>query len=321
MESKAERAFVIPCALVGAVVAGCAVDMDTSSADQAPPEHEIVVERGDKLAAYFELDAAREGFEDEPPLSPAERVEALSVLQGLGIDVSRARYFDNDWVIAEDVIHDARKLLREEQAHAEVQVDKGYWIRNATPVSNYQPIHLVGDPSFPLSWGWAFVVIAGATDWHERTNVKFTTDGAPPGATVMRFRQMPFRDFLGPGFECLLGLAGAPNGGNPGVVAINTTFDCTDPVIPAACRVSFANVSWDMAVHTMTHEIGHALGFAHPAESNGQRIGGTALAFLPNNPSYPSVMWGDPNGCFPGNANVTLGLSDDDVASAAAKYP
>jgi hypothetical protein len=73
-----------------------------------------------------------------------------------------------------------------------------------------------------------------------------------------------------------------------------------------------------------THAIGHALGFGHPADPAApgvNHISGTQSAADPNLPSYPSMMWGGTRGCFTGSGNVTLGLSNDDVASANVKYP
>lgn len=289
----------------GLAAAGCA---DPAATDVRDPGADAPV------PSWFKLEGTRIGFEDEPALTATERKAAKSILEVSGVDVSKARWFTNDWLLADDhVFYDARRVLRE----AEEDVEKGYFWKDATLVDRYWDIYFTNDPSYPLDIHFLTVFVSAMNAWTNSTSIGFANDQTDPGP-VMVMQMGPF----GADMNCYLGWSTGPSGGQPGIVAINSDFNCNVPEIPAACRASDPwSLSMDQQVHAATHEIGHALGFSHPLDTGSSRIPFTRAATNGDNPTYRSMMWGGANGCYTGTGNVTLSLSSDDVASANRKYP
>ncbi len=298
--------LVVSCA----AVAGCA-DMEVPPSDSEAAQAPAV--------SLLHLAAVRQSADAKIALTNDERDQAMSILRVRGVDVSSARYVGEDWLMVDDLIYDARGLLHE----ANGNVDKGYFWQSAVLVSGYKQIHVAGDPNLPpnATWTWAFVT--GGADWNAKTHVGFTTAAPGSGATVLWVQAGSFAAAFGPGYDCLAAATLVPSGGQPGIIAINTSFHCTNTSVPAACRVAtLDSLSWDEKVHVATHEMGHSLGFAHPLDPSpvGVHIVNTATAINTNTPTYPSMMWGGTGSCYTGTGNVTLGLSSDDVASSNAAY-
>lgn len=269
------------------------------------------------LNALFGRDSVDRGA----PLRADERDEVLSILRVQGVDVTQARFSADDWVLADgDVLYDARNVIRSAQG----EIEKGYFWKTAVTVTKYNDIHVGADPTFPPDAIWTWATVYGGANWNASTHVIFNTVAPPPGAAVLTVMALPFNIFVGPGNDCLAALTAVPTTGQPGTIALNTSFHCTDTRVPVQCRVAtLDSLSWDEMVHLATHEMGHSLGFGHPADPTApgvNLISGTHSASDPNTPSYPSMMWGGLGSCYTGSGNVTLGLSTDDVASANAKY-
>jgi hypothetical protein len=262
------------------------------------------------------------------PLTADERKEVLSILRVQGVDVSQAQYTADDILMTDgDLMFDARRVLES----AREDVEKGYFWKNTSIVSNYTDIHVAPNPTYPPDAIWTWAVVYGGSDWNAHTHVAMSTAAPGPNSAIMTVWAFDFAGLWDPAKVCNPAWTFAPSGGQPGYVLLNTTYHygpggCTNQSMPQPCRVaSLDSFTWDQMVHITTHEMGHSLGFAHPADNSGpgeDHIPGTQSAANPDNPTYPSVMWGGLNGCYPsGNANVTAGLSADDIASANAKYP
>lgn len=294
--------YVAVCLAFGLAAVGCVSPVATD------PEADA------KIPAWFKIEETRRGFEDEPALTATDRKVVKSILEVSGVDVSNARWFENDWVLADDhVFYDARRVLRE----AEEDEEKGYFWTGATLVDRYWDIYFTIDPVYQLDLHFLSIFVTAMNEWTDRSSIGFTQNQTEPGPVLVA-GMGPFGDEM----DCYLGWSTAPSGGQPGMVAINTSFNCTSSSLPAACRASDPwSLGMDQKVHAATHEIGHALGFAHPLDPASSRISGTRAATDANNPTYRSMMWGGPNGCYTGSGNVTRGLSSDDVASANRKYP
>ncbi|MDD9943960.1 MAG: hypothetical protein OXU20_23155 [Myxococcales bacterium] len=254
------------------------------------------------------------------PLSPDEQETILQFVRSHGFDTSGARFDGSDFILTGDMRVDASTLLQA----ANHTVEKGYWFQLGG-----SPVPTPGFPAwvapFNLGLDWSFAFFFGAVEWNLRTPVEFFWGPPPTGeenAVVVMywpFDVFPFPESQVPAnaTTTTMALATFPEGGNVGdAIFVNTNYSV--PEVPCGGE-DIEAVPWEQKLRTATHELGHVLGFSHPAD--GMHIEGTERVTATN--KYPSIMWPSGGLICPSedpNDRYETTLSADDITAAEIKF-
>jgi hypothetical protein len=209
----------------------------------------------------------------------------LDSLYGRGFDSDQVALLDQHFLIEGDM------LAEPESLRSELEVDKGYYF-GSNPLALTPPkadsIDLVFDG---ISTSWRTAIGAAAAQWSDAVCINISVNPTNPTGFA-RITAI---------YEETLIDAGLPAAG----VLPTTRNGVRVPGIEIWLNPDFESLSASAKLALALHEIGHNLGFAHPAQQ--VLISGTLQDTTPGNASsYATVMKLD---------NTLESLSTDDVSA------
>ncbi len=238
-------------------------------------------------------DHAQREEAEASPVDAQERALLLAEVAALGLDTNGVA-IDREVVRVEgDIILERERLLAGEYADPGESegafIPKGY---------RYSPlVSSVNRPKIKLAWGTGAnapsdriktAVIEAAADISNvaLSTVRIRTTNTGPAITVKMLDAAHWPGASGCGTDAWA-CADIPSGGKPGKV-LWVKSAVGDPGEPCDYTPTFLR-------SLVVHELGHAIGLAHPKESGSTHVDGTmscggSAAVCPGSPGYDTVM-------------------------------
>lgn len=258
--------------------------------------------------------------EDGDATGASDRV-VLERLEELGFDSAHAVIRGNAITVDGDILLYRDRLLAGEYGQAlsigdEGRHDKGYRATgsgakvNTTHDGN---IKLLGNAAFLANPDAVTAAVVAAMQWSLDNSIHISGSNTGPGITLRFVSTLPCQSTSQTG-AC----AEFPSNGRPGA---NIYILSSPKSVLPNCS------SWNqqLLLYIIGHEMGHALGFTHPAESGSAHISGSGSCppgwglcplLAPYDTLMNSFAWGI-SGC--GVPDPYLG--EDDFLSSALYYP
>lgn len=251
----------------------------------------------------------------------ADDQAALDHVEALGFERGEARLRGDRVVVQGDILFDRQALLNGEYEHWQRRedddlVEKGYQYKELVAEKNRGNLRLLfatGQFAPTREIRTAFVAAAKAWSQVPGSSIRISPDNTGPAIVV---RTVPAdRWDAYSGCKDTDACAFAPRDGRPGY----DLFIRAESVDEGCAHWSTSGLAY-----AARHELGHAIGFAHPKEKGSKLVAGTQPCTLSAydciwTPQYPSVMAApeiDASCTY-----VPARITKDDYAACAKVYP